>query len=91
MDAETVEYGYDAWNRMTSYTSADGTQSFYAYNANNERLWKTVDGTATKYYWDRGYVVNEADAEGITDELYRSRWHFCAEGKRRGAGNLRDV
>ncbi|WP_350027887.1 RHS repeat-associated core domain-containing protein [Methylovulum psychrotolerans] len=43
-------YGYDKLNRLTGFTTADGTVSqSYSYDANGNRSNKTVGGVATTY------------------------------------------
>ena len=59
VDAEVVEYTYDALNRLTQYKDAQNNVTTYAYNADGERVSKTQNGVTTNYYWDRGYISAE--------------------------------
>ncbi len=38
----------------------------YTYDSEGLRTSKTVGGVTTKYYWDRGYTVNESDGTNFT-------------------------
>jgi len=53
------EFAYDAWNRLTEYTSAGGVETTYTYNGDNRRTSKTTGNSTINYYWDRDYVSME--------------------------------
>ena len=56
----TTNYTYNALNQLISSTSPEGVTTTYTYDGSGARVSKTTNGTTTKFYWDRGYVVNEA-------------------------------
>jgi len=69
VDESVVSYSYNAVNNLTTFTAADGTSTHYTYNGDNLRMSKMTTSTI-KYYWDRGYVANEGNADGITSSNY---------------------
>lgn len=69
VDESVVNYSYNAVNNLTTFTAADGTSTYYIYNGDNLRISKMTNFT-TKYYWDRGYVANEGNVDGITRSNY---------------------
>ncbi len=56
----TNQYAYNALNQLTSYIPSGGTVTTYTYDGDGARVTKTTGNSTTKFYWDRGYVVNEA-------------------------------
>ena len=62
-------YGYDLYNRVTSYT--DGvTSASYTYDGNNLRQSKTVNGVTTGHIWDGQNMVLETHGSS-TKKYYR--------------------
>ena len=59
-DESVVEYTYNQWNQMTQYKGADGSIATYTYDGTGMRTSKTYNDVTTKFYWDRGYISNEA-------------------------------
>lgn len=59
VDETVVQYSYNPWNQLTAYTAADGTVTQYGYDGTGMRISKTQGDTTQKFYWDRGYIVNE--------------------------------
>ena len=60
VDESIVEYTYNPWNQMTQYKGADGSIAIYTYDGTGMRTSKTYNDVTTKFYWDRGYISNEA-------------------------------
>ena len=61
-----IEYGYDSQNRLTSFTNTENNTWTYAYNDANQRISKTSPtNETTKFYWDRGYAVNEYKSNSL--------------------------
>lgn len=60
VDESIVEYTYNQWNQMTQYKGADGSIATYTYDGTGMRTSKTYNDVMTKFYWDRGYISNEA-------------------------------
>ncbi len=56
----TKYYAYNARNQLTRYITENEVITTFGYNGDGARVSKTTNATTTKFYWDRGYVVNEA-------------------------------
>ena len=65
-----VNYSYNVWNQLTQYLDGAGVATDYAYNGAGERVSKTQNGVTTQFYWDRGYISGEAQAEAFTAQNY---------------------
>ncbi len=65
VDTSNESFYYDAWNHLTNY-SKDSVGTSYGYDGTGMRVSKTRGGVTQKYYWDRGYVVNESTGNTIT-------------------------
>ena len=65
-----ISYGYDAHNRLTSYTDKDGNTTSYTYTPEGLRSSKTQNGQTTKFYWDRGYISTESRNSTVTAKNY---------------------
>ena len=59
-------YQYNARNQLIAYREHYVLKASYTYDAEGYRSSKTVDGTTTKFYWDRGYTSNESDGTNFT-------------------------
>ena len=65
-----VLYGYDAYNRQTSYTDEEGNTTSYTYTPDGLRSSKTQNGATTNFYWDRGYISTESKNGTVTAKNY---------------------
>ncbi len=70
IDESVVLYGYNAYNRLTSYTDEGGSTTSYTYTPDGLRSSKTQNGETTKFYWDRGYISTESKNSTITAKNY---------------------
>ena len=70
VDDSVVEYGYNELNQLVSYKGEDGTLTSFAYDGTGMRTSKTQVDTVENYYWDRGYISNEAVNGTITASNY---------------------
>jgi len=61
-DGDVVEYGYtyNPLNQLTEFEDADGNVTTYVYDGTGMRVSKTQGENVQKFYWDRGYIVNES-------------------------------
>ena len=59
-------YQYNARNQLIAYREHYVLKASYTYDTEGYRSSKTVDGTTTKFYWDRGYTSNESDGTNFT-------------------------
>ncbi|MBQ4630286.1 MAG: RHS repeat-associated core domain-containing protein [Clostridia bacterium] len=61
-DEDVVEYSYtyNPLNQLTEFEDANGNVTTYAYDGTGMRVSKTQGENVQKFYWDRGYVVNES-------------------------------
>ena len=54
VDGARTDYAYDAADQLVREAAAGGPTTTYAYDANGNRLSKTVDGVAESYAYDDG-------------------------------------
>jgi len=59
VDEEVVQYTYNPLNQLTEFEDADGNVTTYAYDGTGMRVSKTHGENVQRFYWDRGYIVNE--------------------------------
>ncbi len=64
--AATLTLNYDQADRLVD---VDGTIS-YAYNGDDMRVSKTVDGTTTQFVWNRAEVMPELLQDGVKYYIY---------------------
>jgi len=69
-------YAYDAENRIIS---VDGGSTTYVYDANGQRVRKTVGGASTDYAYDlSGHAIPEVNASGLLrGEVYAGGRHIA--------------
>jgi len=69
-------YAYDAENRIIS---VDGGATTYVYDANGQRVRKTVGGASTDYVYDlAGHAIAEVNASGLQrGEVYAGGRHLA--------------
>ena len=70
IDDSVVSYGYNAYNRQTSYTDEEGNTTSYTCTPDGLRSSKTQNGVTTKFYWDRGYISAESVNGNISAKNY---------------------
>lgn len=70
VDEGVVEYGYNEWNQLISYTDVNGLITNYGYDGTGMRTSKIQNGTMTKFYWDRGFISNEVTDGTFTASNY---------------------
>lgn len=63
-------YTYDAENRITKITFADGTSATYRYDPLGRRYEKNVGGQITRYVYAGSTILRELDATGKTVARY---------------------
>jgi RHS repeat-associated protein len=52
VSGQSMGYGYDQEDRLTSFSTGGSTVATYAYNGDGLRMSKTVSGTTTHQVWD---------------------------------------
>ena len=57
------EYTYDDSNRLVAFSTA-GIDATYQYNADGERVTKTVNGVVTRFRYAEGLLIGEYDVDG---------------------------
>ena len=62
----TQTYTYNYRNQLVEYTDSSNNTTTYTYDGNGMRISKTKGNVNTQYYWDRGYVSNEATGANVT-------------------------
>ncbi|MBQ0012754.1 MAG: hypothetical protein KBT07_08620, partial [Clostridiales bacterium] len=69
--SRTIDYTYDSCERLISEKitnkNGDTTETVYAYDANSNRISKTVDGTSTSYTYNE---LNQLVSVGESDYTY---------------------
>ena len=60
VEEDLVVYTYNALNQLIAYEDLDGTVVSYAYDGTGMRVSKTQGTNVQRFYWDRGYIVNES-------------------------------
>ncbi|WP_164503707.1 RHS repeat domain-containing protein [Pleionea sediminis] len=72
-------FGYNAANRLSSFTQGDTTASYF-YNGKGERVRKVVNGAETQFVFNAsGQLIAEADANGtiIKEYVYLNNQPFA--------------
>ena len=67
-----LSYAYDGFGRLQQVTGSTTTAQ-YAYNAQHQRVQKTVNGTTTYFYYDdAGRLLAELDSQGqvVSEYIY---------------------
>ena len=64
-------FAYNPWNQLVSYTGADNHTTTYGYDGTGTRVSKAQGNEVIKYYWDRGYIVNEYIDDEISAVNYK--------------------
>ena len=59
-DEEVIQYTYNPLNQLTEFEDAEGNVTTYAYDGTGMRVSKTQGTNVQRFYWDRGYIVNES-------------------------------
>ena len=59
-------YTYNDRNQLIQYKEGSTVKGAYTYDPEGFRESKTADGVTTKFYWDRGYTINESDGTNFT-------------------------
>ena len=75
---------YDGFGRLaTSEIHKDGstTNASYAYNGDDLRMSKTVDGEITKYVLDRGSVLKEVTSQGTKSYMTGLSYISSSDGQ----------
>lgn len=70
VDGGITSYSYDYENRLTRVIMPDGTTSVYTYDPFGRRISKSVNGTATYYFYDNEDILFEYDATGVIGNRY---------------------
>jgi len=61
----TTDYAYNARNEIAGWTR-DADTCTYTYDANGNRITKSVDGVYTDYFYDTSNRLISADVDGVT-------------------------
>lgn len=61
-NTKVTDYYYDKFNQLVKTVLSDGSIILYSYNAQGFRTQKSINGTITKYVYDKDKVVLELDA-----------------------------
>ena len=64
-----ASYEYDAWNRLSKVTLADGKVVTYRYNGDGLLYERTENGTTVRYYYDGAQMIAEATVSNGTPRL----------------------
>nr|WP_244858303.1 RHS repeat-associated core domain-containing protein [Pseudomonas sp. PP3] len=65
-----TEYRYDSQHRLTGFTSPDGRETSYRYDAFGRRIAKTVDGQTTQFFWQGDHLIAESSQTHYRSYLY---------------------
>jgi RHS repeat-associated protein len=99
--SEITQYTYDAENRLIQVTKP-GMTAAYRYDALGRRIEKNINGTATRYIYDRERIYQEFDASntmvasfrfgpGIDDHIGRAITGAGFAFYQDGLGNVTEV
>ena len=59
-------YSYNDRNQLIQYKEGSTVKGTYTYDPEGFRASKTAGGATTRFYWDRGYTINESDGTNFT-------------------------
>ncbi|WP_434672902.1 RHS repeat-associated core domain-containing protein [Pseudomonas sp. R1-15] len=65
-----TEYRYDSQHRLIGFTSPDGNETSYRYDAFGRRIEKTVDGQTTEFIWQGDQLIAESSDHHYQSYVY---------------------